>query len=64
MEGRREIVETTPCLFPSAVSPPREVDGLSQIWPLPGICYGAKVDGLQLYVPRQLCQFGISSYNA
>ena len=45
MEGRREDVETSPSPFSSAVSPPREVDGLSQIWPLPGICYGAKVDG-------------------
>ena len=30
--------------FLYAVSPPREVDGLSQIWPLPGIWFGAKVD--------------------
>ena len=45
MEGRREDVETSPSLFPSAVSPRREVDGLSQIWPLPGVCYGATVDG-------------------
>ena len=46
MEGRREDGETSPSLLYSAVSPPREVDGLSQIWPLPGIiCYGAKVDG-------------------
>ena len=37
MEGRREDVGTTP-FFPffSAVSAPREVDGLSQMWPLPG----------------------------
>ena len=46
MEGRRGDVETCPSPFSSAVSPPREVDGLSQIWPLPGICYGAKVNGL------------------
>ena len=49
---RREDVETSHSLFSSAVSPPREVDGLSQIVPLPGICCGANVDGLQLYVPR------------
>ena len=40
MERRREHVETSPSLSPSAVSPPREVDGLSQIWPLPGIYSG------------------------
>ena len=34
-----EDVETSPCPFSYAVSPPREVDDLSQIWPLPGICY-------------------------
>ena len=48
MEGRREYVETSPSPFSSAVSPPHEVDDLSQIWLLPGICYSAKVDGLQL----------------
>ena len=48
MQGRREDVETSPSPFSSAVSPPREVGGLSQIWSLPGICYGAKVDALQL----------------
>ena len=37
MEGRREDVETSPSPFSSAVSPPREVDGLSRIWPLPGL---------------------------
>ena len=47
MEGRREDVDTSPYPFSSTVSPPREVDGLSQIWPLPGICYGAKVDSPQ-----------------
>ena len=52
MEGRREDVQTSPSPFSSAVSPSSEVEGLSQIWPLPGICYGAKMDGLQLYVPR------------
>ena len=30
----------------------RDVDDLSQLWPLPGICYGAKVDDAQTYVPR------------
>ena len=47
MEGRREDVETSPSPLSSAVSPPREVDGLPQIWSLSGICYGANVDGLQ-----------------
>ena len=32
MEGRREDVDTSPSLFSSAVSPPCQVDGLSQIW--------------------------------
>ena len=36
MEGSREDVETSPSPFSSAVSPPREVDGVSQIWSLPG----------------------------
>ena len=45
MEGRREDVDTSPSSFSSAVSPPREVDDLPQMWPLPGICYGVKVDG-------------------
>ena len=45
MEGRHEDVETSPSPFFYAISPPREVDGLSQIWQLTGICYGAKVDG-------------------
>ena len=31
MERRREDVETSPFPFSSAVSPPREVDDLSQI---------------------------------
>ena len=34
-----------PCHFSSALSPPREEDDLSQIWQLPGICYGAKANG-------------------
>ena len=38
MEGRREDVETSLSPFSSAVSSPREVDGLSPIWPLPSIC--------------------------
>ena len=42
MKGRHEDVETYP------VSQPCEVDGLSQIWPLPGICYGVKVDSPQV----------------
>ena len=53
MEGRREDVETSPSSpFSSVVSPPREVGGLSQMWPLPDICYGARVDGPQPYRPR------------
>ena len=47
MEGRREDVETSPSPFSSTVFPPREVDGLSQIWPLPDVCYGANMDGPQ-----------------
>ena len=47
MEGRHEDVEICSSPFSSAFSPPREVDGLSHIWPLPGVCYGAKVDGPQ-----------------
>ena len=31
MEGRRGDVETFPTTFSSVVSPPHEVDGLSQI---------------------------------
>ena len=46
---RREYVETSPSLFSSAASPPREVDCLSLIWPLPGVWYGVKVDGPQQY---------------
>ena len=38
MEGRREDVETSPSPFSSAISTTREVDGLSEIWLLPGIC--------------------------
>ena len=52
MEGRRDDVETTPSPFSSVISPPREVDGLYRVWLLPGVCYGAKVDGPQLQVPR------------
>ena len=33
MKGKREAVETSPSPFCSAVSLPREVDGLYQIWP-------------------------------
>ena len=42
MKGRRDDVDTSPSPFSSLVSLPPEVDGLSQIWSLPGICYGAK----------------------
>ena len=45
MEGRREDIETSPSHFSSVVSPSRDVDGLSRMWPLPGVCYGAIVDG-------------------
>ena len=41
VEERRGDVETSPSSFPPAISPSREVDSLSQIWPLPGECYGA-----------------------
>ena len=43
----REDVEASPSPLSSVVSPHREVDGLSQIWPFSGICYGIKVDGPQ-----------------
>ena len=42
MEGRREDVKTYPSPFFYAVSPPCEVDGLSQIWSLPGICQNGR----------------------
>ena len=32
MEGRREYVETSPSPFSSAVSPPREIEGVPLIW--------------------------------
>ena len=44
MEGRREDVETSPSPFSSAVSLPREVDGLSEIGPLLGVCHDIRVD--------------------
>ena len=47
MEGRCVGVETSPSPFSSAASPPREVGGQSRSEPLPGGCYGAKVDGRQ-----------------
>ena len=53
MEERHEDVETSPSPFSYTVSRPREVDGLSQIWQLPGICYGAKVYGPQTYIQTQ-----------
>ena len=40
MERRREDVKTSPSSFSSAVSPPREVDGLLQIWPFLGVRFG------------------------
>ena len=48
MERRRDDVDTSPSPFTSAVSPPCEVDGLSQMWPLPNVCYGVKLDSPQL----------------
>ena len=60
MEGAHEDVETSHFPFSSAVSPPHEVDGLSQIWPLPRICYGAKMDGPQPLVPKYLCQLKLA----
>ena len=45
MEGRRGDVEIYPSHLSSDESPPREVDGLSQMWPLSGVCSGAKVEG-------------------
>ena len=47
MKGRREDVETSASPFSSADSPSREVDGVFQMLSLPGICYGAKMDGPQ-----------------
>ena len=51
MGRRREDVEASSSPISSTISPPREGDGLSRIWPLPGVCYDAKVNGPQL-VPR------------
>jgi len=42
MEGRRGEVETSPCHSFYTVSLSREVDGLFQIWQLPGV--DAKVE--------------------
>ena len=39
------LLSPSPSPFSSDVSPPDEVNDVSQIWPLPGICYGDKVDG-------------------
>ena len=47
MERRCEDVDISPFPFSSAVSLACEVDGLSKIWPLSCICYGADVDGPQ-----------------
>ena len=55
---RHEYVEISPSLFSCALSTPCEVDDLSHICPLPGICYGAKVDSPQSLVPGHWCQFG------
>ena len=52
MEGIPEVVETSPSPLSSAVSPPHEVDHLSQILPLLGIHYCAKMDGPQPYISR------------
>ena len=43
MEGRRGDVEISPSHFSSDESAPREVDGLSQMWPLPGVSSRFKI---------------------
>ena len=50
--GRCAGVETSPTPFSSAVSPPREVGGLSRSGPLSGGCCGAKVDSRQSCPPK------------
>ena len=41
-----------PFHFSSAVSPPREEDDMFQSWQLPLICYGGKVNGPQVFLPK------------
>ena len=49
MEGRCEDVVIIPSHFSSAVSLPREVDCLSQIWTLPGAYYGVALKLVRCY---------------
>ena len=48
MEWRRDDVEISPFACSSAFYPPRDVEGLCQVWLLPGVCYDVKVDGRSL----------------
>ena len=57
--GDVKMLRHLPLLSP--LPPPLEVDGLSHIWPCPGVCYGAKVAGPQTNVHRYWCQFDLSS---
>ena len=52
VEGICAGVETSPSPFSSVASPPCEVGGLSRSGPLPGGCYGAKVEGWQPCPPK------------
>ena len=46
-----KIVETSPSPFSSAVSPSREVDGLSRIWRLPVVgAHGSKFKVIQIFM--------------
>ena len=57
MEGRREDVKTSPFPVSSVLSLPREVDDLSDICPLPGIYYGAKMNGPHPYALMSIWPF-------
>ena len=48
--------ETTPSLMSTAVSPPREVGGLSKTWPFPGWMLRGDMNGPQQCPPKCLCQ--------
>ena len=57
--GDVKMLRHFPCHFSSAVSPPREEDDVSQIWQLPGICHGAKVNDPQVFLPKSIVLFFI-----
>ena len=45
------------CHFSFAFSPPREEDDMSQLWQLPHICNGGKVNGPQVFLPKSIWVF-------